>query len=137
MPLGVAHQAMADEIEQGPKDCAPSGLMAGVARADITPPVGIAQMNWGSQSHILSAGNDPLGLCATALVLSDGSTRIAMVDIDRLFVNGLEPSIERASRLTGISPENIRRNSSNERLPEESEISVPSSRIAFALANRL
>jgi hypothetical protein len=99
---------MADLVEQGPKDSAPSGLLAGVARADITPPVGIAQMNWGSQSHILSTGNDPVGLCATALVLSDGKNKFAMVDIDRLFVNGLESSIEQAARLTGIPVQNIR-----------------------------
>lgn len=106
--LSLCVQTLADEVEQGAKDSAPSGLMAGVARADITPPVGIAQMNWGSQSHILSTGNDPLGLCATALVLSDGNTKFAMVDIDRLFVNGLESSIARASKLTGIPAENIR-----------------------------
>ena len=100
--------AAADEVEQGPQDSPPSGLLAGVARADITPPAGIAQMNWGSQSHILSIGNDPLGLCATALVLSDGKTKFAMVDIDRLFVDGLERSIDRAAKLTGIPPENIR-----------------------------
>ncbi len=101
-------QGWGDEREQGPRDSAPSGLLAGVARADISPPVGIAQMNWGSQSHILSEGNDPLGLCATALVLSDGHTKIAMVDIDRLFVTGLESSIDRAAKLTGIPSENIR-----------------------------
>lgn len=104
----VACTASADEVEQGPRDSAPSGLLAGVARADISPPVGIAQMNWGSQSHIVSIGNDPLGLCATALVLSDGQTLFAMVDIDRLFVTGLEPAIERAAALTGIPAENIR-----------------------------
>jgi hypothetical protein len=101
-------EALADLVEQGPKDSSPSGLLAGVARADITPPVGIAQMNWGSQSHILSEGNDPLGLCATALVLSDGATKFAMVDIDRLFVNGLEPAIERAAKKTGIPADHIR-----------------------------
>jgi hypothetical protein len=106
--LVLVSRAAADEVEQGPQDSPPSGLLAGVARADITPPVGIAQMNWGSQSHILSMGNDPVGLCATALVLSDGRTKFAMVDVDRLFVNGLEPSIDRAAKLTGIPPENIR-----------------------------
>jgi hypothetical protein len=108
LALVFAGQVSADEVEHGPKDSPPSGLLAGVARADITPPVGIAQMNWGSQSHIVSEGNDPLGLCATALALSDGKTRFAMVDIDRLFVNGLESSIERAAKLTGIPAENIR-----------------------------
>jgi hypothetical protein len=98
----------ADLVEEGPKDSAPSGLLAGVARADITPPVGIAQMNWGSQSHVLSTGNDPLGLCVTALVLSDGKNKFAMVDIDRGRVNGLESSIEQAAQLTGIPVENIR-----------------------------
>ena len=108
MMLFPTFNLMADLVEQGPKDSAPSGLLAAVARADITPPVGIAQMNWGSQSHILSTGNDPVGLFATALVLSDGKDKFAMVDIDRLFVNGLEPSIERAAQLTGIPAENIR-----------------------------
>lgn len=106
--LFTSFNGMADLVEQGPKDSAPSGLLAGVARADITPPVGIAQMNWGSQSHVLSTGNDPLGLCVTALVLSDGKNKFAMVDIDRLFANGLESSLERAARLTGIPVENIR-----------------------------
>lgn len=106
--LALAAHAVADPIEQGPGDSPPSGLLAGVARADITPPVGIAQMNWGSQSHILSVGNDPIGMTATALVLSDGTTKFAMVDIDRLFVDGLEASIERAAKLTGIPAANIR-----------------------------
>lgn len=106
--IGLFSIAVADEVEQSPRDSKPSGLWAGVARADITPPVGIAQMNWGSQSHIVSTGNDPLGLCATALVLSDGMTKFAMVDVDRLFVEGLEPSIQRASKLTGIPEQNIR-----------------------------
>jgi len=95
-------------IEQGPKDSKPSGLLAGVARADITPPVGIAQMNWGSQSHIVSTGNDPVGMVATALVVSDGRSKFAMVDIDRLFVEGLEPAIARAAELTGIPARHIR-----------------------------
>ena len=106
--LAACAPVNADLVEQGPKDSDASGLLAGVARADITPPVGIAQMNWGSQSHIVSTGNDPLGLTATALVLSDGKTKIAMVDIDRLFVTGLESSIQRAAKLTGIAPQNIR-----------------------------
>lgn len=106
--LILVGELSADVVEQGPKDSGPSGLLAGVARADITPPVGIAQMNWGSQSHILSTGNDPLGMCATALVLSDGQSKFAMVDVDRLFIDGLEPSIERAAKLTGIPPQHIR-----------------------------
>ena len=97
-----------DLIEQGPKDSAPSGLLAGVARADITPPVGIAQMNWGSQTHIQAAGIDPVGMVATALVISDGKQKFVMVDVDGLFVQGLEPAIERASELTGVPAAHIR-----------------------------
>ena len=97
-----------DTVEKGPKDSKPSGLLAGVARADITPPVGIAQMNWGSQTHIESVGVDPAGMVATALVLSDGRHKFAMVDIDRLFVAGLEDAIGRASEQTGIPKAHIR-----------------------------
>ena len=106
LTLGAA--ARADVVEQGPKDSAPSGLSAAVARADITPPVGIAQMNWGSQTHARAVGNDPIGMKATALVLSHGGQKFAMVDIDRIFVQGLEPAIDRASKLTGIPATHIR-----------------------------
>ncbi len=98
----------ASGVEQGPKDSGPSGLLAGVARADISPPAGIAQMNWGSQTHIESAGNDPLRMTATALVLSDGTAKFAMVDIDCLAVRGLEPAIERAAEKAGIPAAHIR-----------------------------
>lgn len=97
-----------DLVEQGPADSAPSGLLTGISRADITPPVGIAHMNWGSQTHIQAVGIDPTGMIATALVLSNGKQKFAMVDVDRLFVHGLEPAIERASRLTGIPAKYIR-----------------------------
>lgn len=100
--------ANADVVEQGPADAAPSGLLAGVARADITPPVGIAQMNWGSQTHIESVAIDPAGMKLTALVLSDGTQKFAMVDIDRLKVDGLESAIESASKRTGIPASHIR-----------------------------
>ncbi len=63
----AASLGRADVVEQGPKDSPPSGLLAGVARANITPPVGIAQLNWGSQTHVEAVGIDPVGLYATAL----------------------------------------------------------------------
>ena len=56
-------------------------LQAGVARADITPPVGIAHANWGAQAHERAAGVD-LPLWATALALSDGVTTTVLVDMD-------------------------------------------------------
>lgn len=86
----------------------PSGLLAGVARADISPHVGIPQMNWGAQTHITATGIDPAGMRATALVLSDGKQRFAMVDIDALFVEPLKDVPARASALTGIPAAHIR-----------------------------
>ncbi|HUG80061.1 MAG TPA: neutral/alkaline non-lysosomal ceramidase N-terminal domain-containing protein [Bryobacterales bacterium] len=100
--------AGADVVEQGPKDSAPSGLLAGVARADITPPVGIAQLNWGSQTHIYSVGNDPAGMVATALVLANGGQKFVMVDVDALLISPFEPAIDRAARETGIPASHIR-----------------------------
>ncbi len=110
-PRSVASRAdppWADVMEQGPKDSQPSGLMAGVARAEISPPVGIAQMNWGSQTHVQAVGVDPIGMKATALVLSDGHQKFAMVDVDQLFIEGLESAIAEASRETGIPEAHIR-----------------------------
>lgn len=62
-------------------------LFAGVGRADITPPVGIAHANWGAQAHERAAGVD-LPLWATALALSDGNTTTLIVDLD---IGGLRP----------------------------------------------
>ena len=104
----LATTLLADIVEQGPKDSAPSGLLAGVARADITPPVGVAQMNWGSQTHVQAIGIDPAGMKATALVLSDGDQKFAMVDVDRIFVRGLEPAISQAAKRSGIPAAHIR-----------------------------
>ena len=98
----------ADIIEQGPKDARPSGLYAGLARADISPPVGIPQMNWGSQTHVESVGIDPAGMVATALVVSDGRQKFAMVDIDALAIHRMDDVIRRASTATGIPAGHIR-----------------------------
>lgn len=106
--LLLAGLCRADIVEQGPKDSRPSGLLAGVARTDITPPVGIPQMNWGSQTHVEAAGIDPAGMIATALVISDGRQKFAMVDVDALFVNQLSGVAERASAATGIPAAHIR-----------------------------
>jgi hypothetical protein len=100
--------AFADLREQGPRDAAPSGLRAGVARADIAPPAGIPQLNWGSQTHVEAAGMDPMGMTATALVLSDGKQKFALVDIDAISTVGLEGAIARAAERTGIPASHIR-----------------------------
>ena len=59
----------------------PPQLQAGVARAVTTPPVGIAHPFWGAQTHTRAEGVD-MDLWATALVLSDGAPRVAIVDAD-------------------------------------------------------
>ncbi len=105
--------APADIVEQGPRDSRPSGLLAGVARADISPPAGIAQMNWGSQTHITATGIDPAGMLATALVLSDGKQKFAIVDVDAGGTRGLDDVLARASRLTGIPAAHIRLNATH------------------------
>ena len=110
VPLVLAASALlsADVAEQGPRDAPPSGLLAGVARADIAPPAGVPQMNWGSQTHVRAVSIDPAGMKATALVLSDGSQKVALVDVDAILVAGLEPAIAAASRRTGIPADRIR-----------------------------
>jgi hypothetical protein len=98
----------ADVVEQGPKDAKPSGLLAGVARASIAPPAGIPHLNWGSQTHVEATGVDPAGMVVTALVLSNGNQKFAMVDMDALFVSDGDEIIRRASAKTGIPAAHIR-----------------------------
>ena len=59
-------------------------LVAGVARADITPPYGIAHANWGAQTHERAADVDH-PLYATALALGDPEPAV-IVDLDLLYL---------------------------------------------------
>lgn len=88
--------------------------MAGTARADITPPVGIAHGNWGAATHERAEGVD-LPLWATVLVLASGTTRTAIVDIDALFVprDRCPEFREAISARTSIPPEHIRLSASH------------------------
>jgi len=106
--LAAATALPADVVEQGVGNSRSSGLRAGVARADITPPVGIPQMNWGAQTHVQAEGIDPAGMVATALVVSDGKQKFALVDVDALFPNQVAAAIGRASAATGIPVDHIR-----------------------------
>ena len=106
--LLTAGVCFADLQEQGPRNSPPSGLQAGVARASITPAVGIPHMNWGSATHIFAEGIDPVGMYATALVVSDGKQKFAIVDLDALFPQPYSPAIALASRKTGIPEAHIR-----------------------------
>src|SRR5215210_915629 len=84
-------------------------LYAGVARTDITPPVGIAHAGWGAQTHQRAAGGD-LPLWATALALSDGEQTAVIIDVDTTYL--WEPEAVAAQQaiheLTGLPTSNIR-----------------------------
>jgi hypothetical protein len=58
-------------------------LRVGVGRCDITPPPGTPQGGWGAQIHQRGLGSD-LPLFATALVISDSTTIVAIVDVDTI-----------------------------------------------------
>lgn len=87
----------------------PPTLKAGVARADITPPHGIAHAGWGAQTHQRAAGVD-LPLWATALALSDGVETVVIVDVDLVYLWDSEaPGAVRAvERATGLPASHIR-----------------------------
>ena len=84
-------------------------LSAGVARVDITPPIGIAHSGWGAQIHQRAVGVD-LPLWATALALSDSDQTVVIVDLDLLYVSGHNAvKIRQAiAELTGLPLSNIR-----------------------------
>jgi len=75
----------------------------------MTPPVGIAHAGWGAQTHQRAEGVDMPLLC-TALVVGDGETEVAIVDLD---VGLLSPDYDLLVRnaiaaATGIPVSNIR-----------------------------
>jgi hypothetical protein len=84
-------------------------LLAGVARADITPPIGISHANWGAQTHERAAGID-LPLTVTALALGGGETTSLIVDVDVCWL--WEPLASECQaaivELTGLPAESIR-----------------------------
>lgn len=84
-------------------------LMAGVARSDSTPPIGIVHANWGAQTHQRARGVD-LPLWVTALALSDGSETLVILDVDIGGIREPNDAIIRdlVSDRTGILQSNIR-----------------------------
>lgn len=61
----------------------PSPFQAGSARVDITPPLTIPYLGWRSDRHRFFEGVHD-SLCASATVLSDGSSRLALVAADSI-----------------------------------------------------
>lgn len=82
-------------------------LQAGVARTDITPPIGIAHANWGAQTHERAAGVD-LPLWATALALSDGDQTAIIIDTDLGGLRNAPEILQAVADLTGLPLSHIR-----------------------------
>lgn len=84
-------------------------LFAGVAKADITPPVGIAHGGWGAQSHERAAGID-MPMLVTALALRCGDQATIIIDIDTcwLWGNHAAEAIDAVTELTGLPADAVR-----------------------------
>ena len=86
-------------------------LRAGVARADITPPVGIVHTNWGAAIHTRAERID-MPLRATALAVRDDAsdTTAILIDLDLLLLpRALAQALRGAvSELTRVPAEHVR-----------------------------
>lgn len=84
-----------------------SDLQAGVAHTDITPPCGLPLLTWSARSVVAKGIHDPL--MTQALVLDDGTHRIALVTLDLVTVSRefTDDVRARAERLTGIRGDHI------------------------------
>jgi hypothetical protein len=75
-----------------------ASLRAGIAKADITPPLGILMWGYGGRKSPATGTLDPLE--ARVLVLDDGHARIALVAVDlgRAFGPSSQAHLEEAAR---------------------------------------
>ena len=82
---------------------------AGVGRVTITPPLTAPHASWGAQIHVLPDGV-AADLWATALVVSDGETSAAWIDLDLVIVSRPESDAIRSAVAAAlhIPPQNVR-----------------------------
>ncbi|MEA2531150.1 MAG: hypothetical protein QOG89_2794 [Thermomicrobiales bacterium] len=82
---------------------------AGVGRVDITPPLTAPHASWGAQVHVLPDGVEA-ALWATALVVDDGATMAAWIDLDIVIITGEEAEAIRTAvaRTLGIPAAQVR-----------------------------
>jgi len=86
------------------------GFKAGVARCDITPPVGIAHGTWSAQVHERAEGID-LPLWCTALAVADGVNEVIIAEWDLVYPpdgEWLVQARERITELTGVPGNHVR-----------------------------
>ena len=86
-------------------------LIAGTARADITPPDGIAHAGWGAQTHQRAEGVDMPLYCTVLYVTDDErNVELAILDIDTGTISvGQDRQIRDAiASECGIPAENLR-----------------------------
>lgn len=88
-------------------------LRAGVCRVDITPPLGVEPGAWRLRTGRADGVDEPL--VAQALVLDDGSRRVALVATDLLWMprHVAEAARRRVAALTGIPAEAVLLNASH------------------------
>lgn len=83
-------------------------LTAGVARKDVSPPVGIALQLWGAGGHKAARGVD-LPLEVTALHLARGEARLLLAAVDALSIETARSLAirDRIAAATGIPQEHV------------------------------
>ena len=69
-------------------------LQAGAGRALITPPVGFPMGGWSNALHERSFGND-MDLTATVLVVTDGTTSVAIAELDLCLITDAQATAMR------------------------------------------
>jgi hypothetical protein len=86
-----------------------SRFRAGVGRVDATPPLTAPHANWGAQVHVLPDGVES-PLWASALVVDDGTTMAAWIDLDVVIITRAESDAirEAVGAALGIPSSHVR-----------------------------